>query len=131
MTDTATTIRLYEHAKCGGMPAIFDSTDPADFLLAESFCLQCPVQAECLEVVNPAESWYDGTCAGRFYVDGEEVTGYDGKVTHDFTNLTTGQLEDMYADRYAEYQDEQNRHKRVKMAHELLAIARELKIKGV
>lgn len=130
MTETAVAIRLYEHAKCGGMPALFDSTDPMDFLAAEGFCLQCPVKAECLEVVAPAESWYDGTCGGQFYVDGEEVTGYDGKVTHDFSSLSPEQLTDLYADRYAEYQDEPNRHKRVKMAHELLAIARELKIKG-
>ena len=131
LTDAATITRLYDNARCGGMSALFDSTDPVDYLTgAEPLCLMCPVRAECLTVVDPANSWYDGTCAGKFYVDGTEVTSYDGKMTHDFSSLTADELSDRYADLYAEYQDEENRHKRVKMAHELLAIAREMRIKG-
>jgi hypothetical protein len=122
--------RLYSNALCGGLHELFDSTDPADFLEAEQFCLRCPVRTECAAVVDPGNSWYDGTCSGRFYIDGEDVTSYDGKVTHDFSELTTDQLSERYADLYATYADEPNRHKRVKLGHELLALARELKIKG-
>jgi hypothetical protein len=130
LTTELTAQRLYNYAKCGGRYTLFESTDPLDYLEAEGYCLQCPVRAECLEVVAPTTSWYDGTCAGKFYVDGEEITSYDGKVTHDFSHMTTEQLENRYAELYAIYEDEGNRHSRVKLAHELLAIGRELKIKG-
>jgi hypothetical protein len=33
-------------------------------------CARCPVRRECEEAVAPAESWFDGVCAGRLWRNG-------------------------------------------------------------
>ncbi|MEU5973613.1 WhiB family transcriptional regulator [Streptomyces sp. NPDC047315] len=37
-------------------------------------CARCPVQRECEETVAPAESWFDGVCAGRLWRNGRPAS---------------------------------------------------------
>ncbi|MEV7278629.1 WhiB family transcriptional regulator [Streptomyces sp. NPDC093111] len=36
-------------------------------------CAACPVRRECETAVAPAESWFDGVCAGRLWRNGRPV----------------------------------------------------------
>ncbi|MER8042293.1 WhiB family transcriptional regulator [Streptomyces sp. NPDC094032] len=36
-------------------------------------CAVCPVRRECETAVAPAESWFDGVCAGRLWRNGRPV----------------------------------------------------------
>ncbi|MFG3188471.1 WhiB family transcriptional regulator [Streptomyces omiyaensis] len=36
-------------------------------------CAACPVRRECEAAVAPAESWFDGVCAGRLWRNGRPV----------------------------------------------------------
>jgi hypothetical protein len=44
-------------------------------MIARRFCAECPVHLECLEQVDPKKSRFDGTAAGRFWINGRDVTG--------------------------------------------------------
>ncbi|MEU9603019.1 WhiB family transcriptional regulator [Streptomyces sp. NPDC048057] len=37
-------------------------------------CARCPVQRECEATVAPAESWFDGVCAGRLWRNGRPAS---------------------------------------------------------
>lgn len=37
-------------------------------------CLDCPVLAECYDRVRPKGSQFDGVCAGRLWINGQEAT---------------------------------------------------------
>ncbi|MEU7011812.1 WhiB family transcriptional regulator [Streptomyces sp. NPDC046332] len=36
-------------------------------------CVRCPVRRECEQAVAPAESYFDGVCAGRLWRNGRAV----------------------------------------------------------
>jgi hypothetical protein len=65
---------LMNGAKCTGKYKLFDSTSRADSALARAICAGCPVVKLCLEHVDPSNSYYNGTCAGRLWYDGYDVT---------------------------------------------------------
>lgn len=64
--------RLYAYAACVGMdPAYFDeSTNTPAAQFALSVCRRCPVRAECIEVLKPGESYYDGVAGGFIWTGG-------------------------------------------------------------
>lgn len=41
---------------------------------AYELCDRCPVQLWCLEIVNPANTWYDGVCGGLNWANGRYLT---------------------------------------------------------
>lgn len=66
-------MRLYDNANCTGEPDLFSSASRNDFETARERCKYCPVRDLCLEHVNP-EIGFTGTCAGRLWYDGVDVT---------------------------------------------------------
>lgn len=68
------TLELYNSAKCAGEWALFSSTNRASFELASTRCAECPVISSCLTHVNPAVDGFTGTCAGRLWYEGVDVT---------------------------------------------------------
>lgn len=62
-------------AACGGLPPrVVFAQRVKDAVPALRACAGCPVQAQCEETVAPAESWFDGVCAGRLWRNGRPVT---------------------------------------------------------
>lgn len=71
-----------QHAPCAGQ---WFNTDPGDtrnvttdrlviaMMPGLALCRECPFRDRCLELVRPAESFYDGVCAGRVYRNGSCV----------------------------------------------------------
>lgn len=66
---------LYSQAPCIGSNAMyFDQIEPnalADEAL--SYCARCPVKAECVMIVKPHESYFDGICGGIIWKNGRPV----------------------------------------------------------
>ncbi len=64
--------KLYEKAICAGVnPVPFDQIEFNG--LAEAaleMCSRCSVQMECLIVVNPHATFYDGIAAGKVFKNG-------------------------------------------------------------
>jgi WhiB family redox-sensing transcriptional regulator len=61
-------------AACAGLPPqVVFSTRPAQALPALSACGGCPVRQECEETIAPADTWFDGVCAGRLWRNGRPV----------------------------------------------------------
>lgn len=67
-------VELYERAECSGEVTLFSSTSREAYFMALKSCAKCPVLQLCLEHVNPVEDSFTGTCAGRLYYDGVDVT---------------------------------------------------------
>lgn len=68
--------RLYAEARCLAKPAyLFDQTEHDNLYtdLALSICSMCTVQEDCLIVVNPADSLYDGIAGGIVFKNGKIV----------------------------------------------------------
>jgi hypothetical protein len=61
-------------AACAGLPAttVF-ARRAADAEPALRACAVCTVRRACEETVAPAESWFDGVCAGRLWRNGRPV----------------------------------------------------------
>ncbi|MFG2206546.1 hypothetical protein [Streptomyces sp. NPDC048638] len=62
-------------ARCAGLPAdsVFSRClDEARPVLRA--CNTCPVVERCLRTVDPANTWFDGVCAGRLWSNGREVS---------------------------------------------------------
>ncbi|MEU9199646.1 WhiB family transcriptional regulator [Streptomyces sp. NPDC048332] len=61
-------------AACLGLPpeTVF-ARNPADAAPALGACARCPVAGRCEETVAPADSWFDGVCAGRLWRNGRPV----------------------------------------------------------
>jgi len=66
--------KLDREANCIDKPArYFDETE-YDSIIAEaalSICSECKVQEECLLVVNPSNSFYDGIVGGIIFKNGK------------------------------------------------------------
>lgn len=67
-------VTLYEGSRCTGEVALFASTSRDAFEVAGRMCAGCPVADLCLQHVNPVEDGFTGTCAGKLYYDGRDVT---------------------------------------------------------
>ncbi|MEU9555078.1 WhiB family transcriptional regulator [Streptomyces fumanus] len=63
-----------EAAACAGLPpeAVF-ARRPAQAAPALAACARCPVVRRCEETVAPADTWFDGVCAGRLWHNGRPV----------------------------------------------------------
>ncbi|WP_175439304.1 WhiB family transcriptional regulator [Streptomyces vilmorinianum] len=58
-------------AACAGLPpAVVFSRRAQQAAPALRACAVCPVRRECEQAVAPAESWFDGVCAGRLWRNG-------------------------------------------------------------
>lgn len=67
-------IELYDKAECRGEVGLFASANREAFTIARQICAGCPVTDLCFTHVNPVEDEFTGTCAGRLYYDGVDVT---------------------------------------------------------
>lgn len=72
--DRKQVLHLYDNAKCSGESALFSSASREAFELARTRCAECPVLQLCEQHVMPQAELYTGTCAGKFWYDGEDVT---------------------------------------------------------
>ncbi|MFB7517848.1 WhiB family transcriptional regulator [Streptomyces sp. NPDC056144] len=58
-------------AACADLPpAVVFARRPKDAAPALRACAACPVRRECEGAVAPAESYFDGVCAGRLWRNG-------------------------------------------------------------
>lgn len=56
-------------------PALLFSTDYQVHLrIKRTLCARCPLKAECLQVVRPRQSFFDGTCGARYWLDGVDMS---------------------------------------------------------
>ncbi|MFF3333235.1 WhiB family transcriptional regulator [Streptomyces sp. NPDC002888] len=61
-------------AACAGLPPrVVFSRRPAEAAPALRACAVCPVRRPCEEAVAPADSGFDGVCAGRLWRSGRPV----------------------------------------------------------
>ncbi|GAA3392113.1 WhiB family transcriptional regulator [Streptomyces roseoviridis] len=61
-------------AACAGLsPNVVFSRRGKEAAPALRACAVCPVSRECEAAVAPAESWFDGVCAGRLWRNGRPV----------------------------------------------------------
>ncbi|MEU9858966.1 WhiB family transcriptional regulator [Streptomyces sp. NPDC047974] len=61
-------------AACAGLsPAVVFARRERQAAPALRACAGCPVARECEAAVAPAESWFDGVCAGRLWRNGRPV----------------------------------------------------------
>ncbi|MER5736642.1 WhiB family transcriptional regulator [Streptomyces sp. NPDC002262] len=61
-------------AACAGLsPSVVFARRERQAAPALEACAACPVARECEEAVAPAESWFDGVCAGRLWRNGRAV----------------------------------------------------------
>lgn len=61
-------------AACRGIePSIFDAYEFPAALLALGFCAQCPIKQQCLDVVRPSKSFFDGVAGGVVWRNGYRV----------------------------------------------------------
>ncbi|MEU8616696.1 WhiB family transcriptional regulator [Streptomyces sp. NPDC048623] len=61
-------------AACAGLsPSVVFSRRGKEAAPALRACAVCPVSRECEAAVAPAESWFDGVCAGRLWRNGRPV----------------------------------------------------------
>ncbi|MER7514764.1 WhiB family transcriptional regulator [Streptomyces sp. NPDC126499] len=61
-------------AACVGLsPSVVFSRRGKEAAPALRACAVCPVSRECEAAVAPAESWFDGVCAGRLWRNGRPV----------------------------------------------------------
>ncbi|MEU7024219.1 WhiB family transcriptional regulator [Streptomyces sp. NPDC046203] len=67
-------------AACAGLsPTVVFSRRGKEAAPALRACAVCPVSRECETVVAPAESWFDGVCAGRLWRNGRPVRPRRGR----------------------------------------------------
>lgn len=75
--DRRSFTRLIDNAVCvqENAPAgVMVSVKLKDHLVARLYCARCPVQAECLSLVRPGISRFDGTAGGRYWINGNDYT---------------------------------------------------------
>ncbi|WP_234312212.1 WhiB family transcriptional regulator [Streptomyces griseus] len=61
-------------AACAGLsPSVVFARRERQAAPALRACASCPVRRECAEAVAPAESWFDGVCAGLLWRNGRPV----------------------------------------------------------
>ncbi|MFH8614390.1 WhiB family transcriptional regulator [Streptomyces sp. NPDC017979] len=62
-------------AACAGLPpSVVFARGAGQAAPALRACARCPVQRECEATVAPAESWFDGVCAGRLWRNGRPMS---------------------------------------------------------
>ncbi|MFI5808111.1 WhiB family transcriptional regulator [Streptomyces sp. NPDC051561] len=62
-------------AACSGLPPeVVFARREREAAPALRACARCPVARHCEETVAPADSWFDGVCAGRLWRNGRAVT---------------------------------------------------------
>ena len=74
MLDRKQCVELYDGAECKGDVALFASTSREAFATARKICAKCPVVALCFTHVNPVQDEFTGTCAGKLYYEGKDVS---------------------------------------------------------
>ncbi|MFF6789337.1 WhiB family transcriptional regulator [Streptomyces filamentosus] len=61
-------------AACAGLsPSVVFARRERQAAPALRACASCPVRRKCAEAVAPAESWFDGVCAGLLWRNGRPV----------------------------------------------------------
>jgi hypothetical protein len=84
-------LRFYEEAACKDVstPAFFDQTNPNDIYAkaALEICSTCTVQLECVIVVNPRESLFDGVCGGKVWSNGKIVGDKNGRAIDTWNDI--------------------------------------------
>lgn len=60
-------------APCIGNPELFDASTWQSASVALEACKNCPFRYECLVVVDPAASWYEGVVGGMLWVCGKPM----------------------------------------------------------
>lgn len=78
--DRKECLELYDNAACSGEVTLFASTSRDAFQVAQTRCNACPVLSLCFRHVNPVEDGFTGTCAGRLYYEGTDVTETPGAL---------------------------------------------------
>lgn len=67
-------------AACVGLsPSVVFARRGKEAAPALRACAACPVRRECEAAVAPAESWFDGVCAGRLWRNGRPVAPRRGR----------------------------------------------------
>jgi len=75
--------KFYAEAACKDInPGFFDGTNPNDIYTKAGLnvCESCTVQLECVVIVKPRESYFDGVCGGKVWVNGQIVGDKIGLV---------------------------------------------------
>lgn len=65
---------LNEKARCAGEYKLFSNVGRTSFMAARKACDVCPVQRLCEEHVDPGNNYFTGTCAGKLWYEGVDVT---------------------------------------------------------
>jgi hypothetical protein len=64
---------LYDNAKCHDDAILFETQERYLVLEAIKVCNGCSVRRECLEVISPYQSFFDGVAGGFLWKDGRRV----------------------------------------------------------
>lgn len=80
MLDRKQCVELYDGAECKGDVVLFASTSREAFATARKICAKCPVVSLCYTHVNPEQDEFTGTCAGRLYYGGKDVSDSPGEL---------------------------------------------------
>ncbi len=64
---------LLDAACIGHNPTLFDATEYPQALAALAVCGTCTIKVECLAVVRPGPSWFDGVAGGLVWRNGYQV----------------------------------------------------------
>lgn len=79
---TSSPLRWQASAACSGLPPkVVFARRLKDAAPALRACAGCPVRRECEETVAPADTWFDGVCAGRLWRNGRPVTAVSAVAT--------------------------------------------------
>lgn len=70
--------RLYQEAVCQSEEALFSSPEITDILAAITICHPCPVKYECLQILDPFKTFFDGVAGGFHWKDGRRIP-HDGE----------------------------------------------------
>lgn len=75
MTHEASRIaaHLYENAKCTDDTILFETQERYLVKQALAVCNTCSVRRECIEVISPYQTFFDGVAGGFLWKDGRRV----------------------------------------------------------
>ena len=65
--------KLYDLAKCTDDTILFETQEKYLVKQALLVCNECPVRKECIEVISPYQTLYDGVAGGFLWKDGKRV----------------------------------------------------------
>lgn len=76
--------KFYAEAACRDVPtpSFFDQTNPNDIYAkaALEICSTCTVQLQCVIIMKPRESYFDGICGGKVWMNGQIVGDENGSL---------------------------------------------------